>query len=455
MTACSNSSCHKSDPTQNANNIQLGAGQPGNIDYALDGTPTNQAMYVLDLRDNLPLSSQDIDDLATWLFYAPTCPSSSPVLQAAPAPVSFPSTTVGSTSAPIAVTVTNVGSADATGVSLTNSNATEFLVSGSTCSGTITASGGTCGFNVAFKPSASGTRSANITVNRSGGAGVTIGASGTGSSGVTPGHLSMTAAINVGNQTVGTTSAANSVSVSNTGGMSVSVSSISSSNPSEFTVTNSTCATVNAGAGCSFSVTFKPGATGARAATLTVVSNGTGSPQAVNASGTGVTRLGNAGDDQSRSNITTPRGTTTSSPASRTKSRSSTTGRSSAGRAPATSSRDSRRAPPTARRCAASSARHSTRESSHFYTPFPSECSTVMGNPDWQLEGQVFNIPIPAADGSCAAGTVPVYRLYNNGQGGAPNHRYTTDLSVRSQMMTQGWVPEGYGSVGVIMCSPQ
>ncbi len=376
------------------------------------------------------------------------------MLQAAPAPVSFPSTTVGSTSAPIAVTVTNVGTGDATCVSLANSNATEFLVSGSTCSGTITASGGTCGFNLAFKPSASGTRSANITVNRSGGAGVTIGASGTGSSGVTPGHLSMTAAVNVGNQTVGTTSAANSVSVSNTGGMSVSVSSISSSNPSEFTVTNSTCATVNAGAGCSFSFTFKPGATGARAATLTVVSTGTGSPQAVNASGTGVSGSGTPGtinlieyhhaawdhyfitgiaDEITKLDNGTfvgwartgyqfkgfPTGAANSSPV-----------------------------------CRFFSTAFDPR-SSHFYTPFPAECSTVMGNPDWQLEGQVFNIPIPAADGSCAAGTVPVYRLYNNGQGGAPNHRYTTDLSVRSQMMTQGWVPEGYGSVGVIMCSPQ
>ena len=38
----------------------------------------------------------------------------------------------------------------------------------------------------------------------------------------------------------------------------------------------------------------------------------------------------------------------------------------------------------------------------------------------------------------CAAGLTPVYRLYNNGQGGAPNHRYTTDLTVRAQMIAQG-----------------
>jgi hypothetical protein len=48
----------------------------------------------------------------------------------------------------------------------------------------------------------------------------------------------------------------------------------------------------------------------------------------------------------------------------------------------------------------------------------------------------------------------PVYRLYNNGQGGAPNHRYTIDLTVRAQMIAQGWVPEGRGPNAVEMCSP-
>ena len=76
-------------------------------------------------------------------------------------------------------------------------------------------------------------------------------------------------------------------------------------------------------------------------------------------------------------------------------------------------------------------------------------------NPDWQFEGEVFNIPIPALDGTCPSGTLPVYRLYNNGQGAAPNHRYTTDPSVRAQMMLTGWMPEGYGNLGVMMCAPQ
>jgi hypothetical protein len=93
--------------------------------------------------------------------------------------------------------------------------------------------------------------------------------------------------------------------------------------------------------------------------------------------------------------------------------------------------------------------------SSHFYTPFASECAIVGANPDWLLEGEVFTIATPEQDGTCAAGTDPVYRMYNNGEGAAPNHRYTTDIDVRAQMIEQGWTPEGNGQAGIIMCSPQ
>lgn len=90
--------------------------------------------------------------------------------------------------------------------------------------------------------------------------------------------------------------------------------------------------------------------------------------------------------------------------------------------------------------------------SSHFYTPIASECATVKAKAEWQFEGEVFNLTL-TADGTCAGGTVPLYRLYNQGQGGAPNHRYTTRTDVRAQMIAQGWVPEGAGA-GVIGCVP-
>jgi hypothetical protein len=65
-----------------------------------------------------------------------------------------------------------------------------------------------------------------------------------------------------------------------------------------------------------------------------------------------------------------------------------------------------------------------------------------------------FYIAVPGADGSCATGLTPVYRLYNNGRNGAPNHRYTTNAMVRTQMVAEGWVPEGLGPDAVEMCSP-
>jgi hypothetical protein len=95
-------------------------------------------------------------------------------------------------------------------------------------------------------------------------------------------------------------------------------------------------------------------------------------------------------------------------------------------------------------------------KSSHFYTPDVAECNTVKQNPNWQFEAEVFTIWRPDAAGNCPADTRPVYRMYNNGQGAAPNHRYTTSLAARATMLSpsKGWIPEGYGPLGVIMCSP-
>jgi len=93
-------------------------------------------------------------------------------------------------------------------------------------------------------------------------------------------------------------------------------------------------------------------------------------------------------------------------------------------------------------------------KSSHFYTADAGECAKVQGNRDWQFEGSVFNIETPDLSGTCSPSTQPVYRLYNKGQGAAPNHRFTTSLATRAQMIAAGWISEGAGSSGVAMCAP-
>ena len=91
-------------------------------------------------------------------------------------------------------------------------------------------------------------------------------------------------------------------------------------------------------------------------------------------------------------------------------------------------------------------------KSSHFYTPVAGECEFVKGNADWQFEGEVFAVTLPDFSGACPAGMIPLYRMYNDGRSGAPNHRYSTSLDTRAAMLAQGWIPEGFGVIGVIAC---
>jgi YVTN family beta-propeller protein len=92
-------------------------------------------------------------------------------------------------------------------------------------------------------------------------------------------------------------------------------------------------------------------------------------------------------------------------------------------------------------------------KSSHFYTPFDWECAKVRSDPAWIYEDRRFAINLPDASGACAPGRDPLYRLYNDGAGGAPNHRYTTSTAIRAAMIAQGWLAEGSGALGAIGCA--
>jgi hypothetical protein len=98
---------------------------------------------------------------------------------------------------------------------------------------------------------------------------------------------------------------------------------------------------------------------------------------------------------------------------------------------------------------------HFAPKSSHFYAPHGFGCETTITYfPDWTLEyPALFNTMLPDATGACPPATIPVYRLYNNGMGGAPNHRFVTSLPERQNMLNAGYVAEGNG-IGVGMCVP-
>jgi hypothetical protein len=94
---------------------------------------------------------------------------------------------------------------------------------------------------------------------------------------------------------------------------------------------------------------------------------------------------------------------------------------------------------------------------SHFFSAYADECAAIAAwlSNEWLLESSnVFIVALPdAGDGSCAAGTVPVYRLYNNDRG-AVDHRYTTSRAIQAQMVAAGWLAEGSGPGAVAMCAP-
>jgi hypothetical protein len=94
-------------------------------------------------------------------------------------------------------------------------------------------------------------------------------------------------------------------------------------------------------------------------------------------------------------------------------------------------------------------------KSSHFYSSDAAECALRKVDPHWQFEGDVFGLVPTDATGACASGAVPLFRLYNNGQGGAPNHRYTTSAAARQAMIEAGWISEGAGALGTIGCVVQ
>jgi len=97
-----------------------------------------------------------------------------------------------------------------------------------------------------------------------------------------------TSSLSFGSQAVGNASAAQVVTLSNSGGaLSISSIAVTGTNAGDFSQSNTCGSSVAGGANCTISVTFKPTAAGSRSAAVSITDNATGSPQTVSLSGTG------------------------------------------------------------------------------------------------------------------------------------------------------------------------
>jgi Protein of unknown function (DUF1573) len=94
--------------------------------------------------------------------------------------------------------------------------------------------------------------------------------------------------ISFGNQVVGTASAGEAVTLSNTGSAGLRIDGIDVALP--FTQTNTCSSSLAAGATCMINVTFAPSTEGDFSGDVSITDNAKGSPQTVALSGTGVTQ---------------------------------------------------------------------------------------------------------------------------------------------------------------------
>ena len=210
------------------------------------------------------------------------------VLQAS-GTMGFGNQLVGTTSAAQTITITNTGNVATTVAGVVNGNAAEFAIGVDNCTNKSLAINGTCTISFTFSPAAAGTRSASVTVNggaNPSGTSANFMLTGTG----TQPALSAPASATFGNQAVGTTSAAQDLTVTNSGTAPLNVGSpsVAGTNAGDFSISGNTCTVAIVPNGtCKISLTFTPAMAGARGATLSIPSNAPGSPKVVNLSGAG------------------------------------------------------------------------------------------------------------------------------------------------------------------------
>jgi hypothetical protein len=177
-----------------------------------------------------------------------------------PSTLLFGSQVVGTTSAAQNVIVSNTGTSVLTIASITAAG--DFADTTSDC--TTVAAGASCTIQVTFTPTATGTRNGNIALVDNAGTQVAV-LSGTGNA---PGVGLNPSTLTFAGQVVGTTSAAQSVTVTNTGTSLLAISSVTASG--DFGQSNN-CTSVATGASCTIQATFTPAATGTRNGSITMV----------------------------------------------------------------------------------------------------------------------------------------------------------------------------------------
>ncbi len=254
------------------------AGSTCLINVKFSPSATGSRTGTLTINDDAPGSPHTVSLTGTGLAQGPS-------VFLIQNPLTFPPQAVGTSSRPSTVQFTNIGTGT---LSISSIVASGDFSQTNSCGATIAANG-ICTLSVVFTPTAAGARTGAVTItdNAPGGA-QTIVLAGTGTdSSSAQGPLAALSPPNVSfaNQAVGSTSAPQTVTLTNTGAAPLAITGIAGSD--DFGQTNACGATIAAGGNCAIKVVFTPREAGSRAGTLTIGDSAPGSPHTVLLSGTG------------------------------------------------------------------------------------------------------------------------------------------------------------------------
>jgi hypothetical protein len=199
-----------------------------------------------------------------------------------PASLAFATQTVGASGAVQSVDLTNTGTV---ALPMTQIGTTGDFAQTNNCPSTIAVGAG-CSILVIFTPTAPGTRSGMLVFSDGAGDSLqSLALTGTGLA--TSPTVSLTPALmNFPGQTLGTASAGQTLTLTNTGGSELTVTGIAITG--DFAQTNNCPLSLPAGASCTLSVTFTPTVVGVRTGTVSTTGNALNSPQSASFSGNGL-----------------------------------------------------------------------------------------------------------------------------------------------------------------------
>jgi hypothetical protein len=205
-----------------------------------------------------------------------------PATGASKTSLAFGNIPVDGSSAAQQVTFTNTGNVPVSYSGLTFTAGATHYAASSTCGASL-AVGATCTASVTFSPRAAGAQPGNLRVTFSSGAhNIALSGSGTlGVASVSPSSLSFA------DQQVASTSAAKTVTVTNSGNRKLTFASVGIATGTEHFAQSNTCAEVAPAGTCTVSVTFTPAAAGAQTGTLALTHDGVDGTTLVDLAGVG------------------------------------------------------------------------------------------------------------------------------------------------------------------------